>query len=283
MRLANLIKDGYFPTVFSMGSHDLLERALSTNHLESDKDYHLLVAGLDPPTSFTVDIEESTARRHHQGGGDIARKYLPVDVSEVTATAEKISEVIAQTFKGLCIFTGYHDRDKPFIERVPREGGKVFWVNTIIPMKDRELYEELKLENPASIDYHQLQPEVTDSLDARHSARHLLVREAGTFNDFMAGLHNRLHRQSDRFYRRRKRDLTVLRGGPYRFLDYFDVSDTQFFFGREDEIRALTRAEREAPADRPLRTVRHRQDLTAASRPDGRAGQTRQGGAEGRG
>ncbi len=239
MRLASLIKDGYFPAIYTMGPDDMLETALSTQHLERDKDYHLLVAGVDPPSSFTMDLRESTRVAIIKCGGDLNSKFLPLTEDEIAATVRSIRDVIADSFKVLSIFAAYVNRDKPFIECVPRDGAKAFWVNSIVPMKDRELYEELKLESPASIQYHQLQPEVTDLLEARHSARHLLAREPGTFNEFMANLHNRLYRQRDRDHRRRRRDLTVLRGGPYRFLDYFDVTDAQFFFGREDDVEAL--------------------------------------------
>ena len=52
------------------------------------------------------------------------------------------------------------DRDTPFLERIPREGGKIFWINRMSPMADAELYDELRIENPASAEYHRYQPHV---------------------------------------------------------------------------------------------------------------------------
>ncbi len=239
IRLASLIKDGYFPLIFTMSPDDLLEQSLSNQHLEPAKDYHLVVAGVTPPETYTVDLQESTRVAIIKCGGDVGSKYLPLSEAEIRETISGICDTISRSFKVLSIFTAYTERDKPFLACVPREGGKIFWVNTIVPMKDQELYEELKLESPASIEYHRLQPEVTELLEARHSARHLVVREAGTFNEFIANLHNRLYMRRDRHRRRHRRELTVLRGGPYRFLDYFDVNDNQFFYGREQDVETL--------------------------------------------
>ena len=237
VQLARLVKEGYVPTIFVMEPDDMLERALRAQHLEPEKNYHLLVAGLDDPEAIQVALEESTRVAVVKCGGDLERKFLPADPGELAAVAEDIRQVIEHTFKVFSVFVSYSGRDNPFLERVSRDGGKVFWINTMIPMRDKRLYDELRVESPASVEYHKFQPEVFDLLEARHSSRHLLCREPGSFNDFFAKLHGRLLRRR-RDSARRRRDLSVLRGGPYRFLDSFDLRDAEFYFGREDDVEA---------------------------------------------
>jgi len=237
-QLARLIQDGFFPTIFTMEPHDLLEQALSDRHLEPETDYHLLVAGVDDAETISVALADSSRVVVVKCGGDLASKRLPLTPEEIRQGLEPIGEVIDEAFGVMCICTAYDDRDEPFLDFVPNEGGKVFWVNRQVPTADEEMYTQLKLESPASMEFHRLQPKVVRWLGQRQSQRHLLVREAGSFNDFFARLRDRFQ------YRRhasrgQRRDLTVLRGGPYRFLDYFDTEDSDFFFGRDQEISEL--------------------------------------------
>lgn len=239
IRLARLIKDGYFPTIFVAEPDRLLEQSLAVHHMYPEEDYHHFVAGPDDAETIAVGLRDSTRVVVVKCGGDLDSKFLPLSPREVADVYEQLSAVIAETFRVFSIFVAYADRDQPFLQHVSREGGKVFWVNRMIPMRDERLFDELKVENPASVEYHQFQPDVMALLESRHSARHLLCREPGTFNEFFGKLHTRLTRRSSRSHERRRKDLTVLRGGPYRFLDFFDVKDEEFFFGREDDIEAL--------------------------------------------
>lgn len=239
IRLARLIKDGYFPTVFLAEPDRLLEQSLAVHHMYPEDDYHHFIAGPDDPETIAVGLRDSTRVVVVKCGGDVESKFLPISRRETAEVYEQLSEVVAQTFRIFSVFVAYADRDEPFLQHVSRDGGKVFWVNRMIPMRDERLFDELKVENPASVEYHQYQPEVMALLEGRHSARHLLCREPGTFNDFFGKLHTRLTRRSSRSHDRRRKDLTVLRGGPYRFLDYFDVKDEEFFFGREDDVETL--------------------------------------------
>jgi outer membrane protein assembly factor BamB/HEAT repeat protein len=247
IRLARLIKDGYFPTVFLAEPDRLLEQSLAVHHMYPEEDYHHFVAGPDDPETIAVGLRDSTRVVVVKCGGDVESKFLPLSRKEVAGVYEQVSDVINQAFRVFSVFVAYGNRDEPFLQHVSREGGKVFWVNRMIPMRDERLFDELKVENPASVDYHQFQPDVMALLEGRHSARHLLCREPGTFNDFFGKLHTRLIRRSHRSHERRRKDLTVLRGGPYRFLDYFDVKDEEFFFGREDDIEALLAMVRDNP------------------------------------
>lgn len=238
VRLSRLIKDGYYSVVFLSEPDNMLERALHAQHMEPEKDYHLLVAGVDEPAHIKIALAESTRVALVKCGGDLDARFLPCSPAEMTAVAAQMGDLLNESFKVFSVFVAMADRDDPFLSYIPREGARVFWINTLIPMADPELYDELKLENPASADFHRLQPHVTQLLEARHSSRHLLCREPGSFNEFFAKLHTRLIRQHHRA-RGKRRDLTVLRGGPYRFLKYFDVEDVDFYFGREDDVKAV--------------------------------------------
>lgn len=238
VRLSRLVKDGYYSTIFVSEPDDMLERALHAQHLEPDKDYHLLVGGLDDPEEINVALAESTRPALVKCGGDWTRDFLPLSRAEISRIAGDMHKVIQESFKIFSVFVAMTEREDAFLAQVPKEGARIFWINTLIPMANEELYDELRIENPASAEYHRYQPHVIELLEARHSSRHLLCREPGSFNEFAAKLHTRLVRQ--RHTRRgQKYDLTVLRGGPYRFLDHFDVEDGDFYFGREDDVKAV--------------------------------------------
>ncbi len=237
-QLARLVQDGYFPTIFTMEPHDLLEQALSDRHLEPETDYHLLVAGVDDEETISVALEDSSRVVVVKCGGDLASKHLPLTPEELHQGLEPISKILDEAFRVLSIITAYSDRDEPFLYFMPNEGGKVFWVNIQVPTADEQMYTQLKLESPASMEFHSLQPKVVTWLRRRQSQRHLLVRQPGSFNDFFARLRDRFQYRRHTS-RNQRRDLTVLRGGPYRFLDYFDTEDSDFFFGRDQEISQL--------------------------------------------
>lgn len=247
IRLARLIKDGYFPTIFLAEPDRLLEQCLAVNHMEPEKDYHHFVAGPDDAEAIAVGVRDSARVVVVKCTGDVESKFLPVSRAEITEAYQNISQVIQDTFKVFSIFSAYVERDEPLLRHISREGGKIFWINRMVPMRDERLFDELKIENPASIEYHSFQPEVMALLEARHSSRHLLCREAGVFNDFFGKMHGRLIRRTQRSATRRRKDLAVLHGGPYRFLDHFDASDEDFFFGREQDTEAVAELVRQHP------------------------------------
>jgi len=247
IRLARLIKDGYFPTIFLAEPDRLLEQCLAVSHMEPEKDYHHFVAGPDDAETIAVGVRDSARVVIVKCAGDVESKFLPLSREELAACYQPLAEVIQETFKVFTLFSAYVERDEPVLRHVSREGGKIFWINRFVPMRDERLFDELKVENPASVEYHRFQPEVMALLEARHSARHLICREPGTFNDFFGKMHGRLIRRTQRSATRRRKDLAVLRGGPYRFLDYFDVTDEDFFFGREDDVDAVLEMARRHP------------------------------------
>jgi len=240
-RLGRMISEGYFPAIFTTDPSDLLQRALHNQRMEPETDYHLLVAGVDAPEEIELAISGSTRVVIVKCAGSMTGGYLPLSQDEIDATINAIGSVIASAFRTLALFVGYTERDRAFIPHVPREGDRVFWINRIIPMDDEDLFQELKLESPASIDYHRLQGEVTDMLSARNSARHLLCREPGEPNAFFSGLEERVsrHRRSTGRARKSGPALSVLSGGPFRFLDHYRVEDAEVFYGRDQETEEV--------------------------------------------
>ena len=239
VRLAALIKDGYFPAIFTMEPHSLLEQALHNNFMEAGTDYNLVVLGSDSPEAVNTALQHSVRVTVVKCGGDLESGILPLTEAELTDLLAPYESIIADAFTVLVTFLAYVERDRPLLRMIPHVGGKLFWINPTIPLSDRAAFEELRADDPSVAEYHKLQPEVTSLLESRQSQRHILAREAGSFNEFFSALSTQLKAHSRRAIRGRRRELSVLRGGPYRFLDYFDVEDAEFFFGREEDTEKL--------------------------------------------
>ncbi|MCD6352259.1 MAG: PQQ-binding-like beta-propeller repeat protein [Armatimonadetes bacterium] len=247
VQLARLIKDGYVPLLFTMSPDDALEKALSAQRLTAGEDYHLVVAGADAPDAIEIAVRESTRVVVVKCGGDVAKRVLPLTADEIRAALQPLRDLIKHVFRRTVIFTAYGDRDRPFLEFVPPDGDKVYWVNLHIPVADPSVLDEMRLESPDAEQYHKLQPEVLTLLKARNSEKHLLCREQGRFTEFFGRLYERLRRRrrSARFVARRS--LSVRSGGPFKFLEAFDVHDADFFYGREQETQALFELVRDHP------------------------------------
>lgn len=239
IRLARMIKDGYFSTIFLAEPDRLLEEALQVHHLVPEKDYHHFVAGVDDADAIALGVLESSRLSIVKCGGDVQSKNLPLVADEMAANYAGIHDVIQEIFRAFTLILAYTERDRPFLEHVSRDGRRMFWINPVIPVSDQRHFDELKMASPASVRYHSYQPEVVDLLTARSSSRHLICREAGNFNDFMAKLHMRISLRRRHRSDRTRKTLTILSGGPYRFLEHFDVEDADLFFGREDDTNAL--------------------------------------------
>lgn len=246
IRLARLVSRGYFSTLFLAEPDRLFQEALQTHHLTAENDYHYLVAGVDEPETIRLALKESSRLVVVKCSGDLEAKYLPLTPEEIGEVYDNISDIIADNFRIFSVFVAYAERDRPMLEHVSRSGKQIHWVNKLVPLSDQRAFDELKVENPASVEYHAYEPEVVKLLEDRKSSQNLLCRDPGTFNEFMAKLHERLTRK--RRSQRGRRDLTLLKGGPYRFLDHFRSEDTDFFFGREADTEALM----ERMADNPL-------------------------------
>ncbi len=240
VQLARLIKYGYVPTLFTTCADDSLERALAMQRLVAGEDYHLVVAGRDELDDIAVAVRDSARVAVVKCGGDINSKFLPLTEAELEQTIQPLADLIAEVFRSVAIIVAYSDRDRPFLRLIPRDGEKIYWVNVHIPVADRRAVDEMRLESPDAEQFHKLQPEVVELLAARNSQRNLLCREQGKFSEFFGRIAERLRRRRDRRAFMRKIELDVLRGGPYKLLDAFDVHDADYFFGREEETERLT-------------------------------------------
>lgn len=239
VQLARLIKDGYVPLLFTMSPDDALERALAGQRLTAGEDYHCVVAGADAPSAIDVVVRESSRVVVVKCGGDISRKVLPLTEDEIRAVLAPISDMLRTVLRRMIVFTAYGERDRPFLEHVPRDGDRVYWVNLHIPVAERSALDDMRLESPDAEQYHKLQPEVLDLLRSRNSERNLLCREPGRFSEFFGRLYERLRRRTRHERVLVRRGLTVRRGGPFKFLEAFDTHDADVFFGREGEVARL--------------------------------------------
>ncbi|MGQ9730977.1 MAG: outer membrane protein assembly factor BamB family protein [Candidatus Zipacnadales bacterium] len=238
IRLARMIKDGYFSIVFWNSPDTLIEQALEQQRLDLGRDLNLVSVGVVEPEHVRVAIEESTRITVVKTGGDLAHEFLPLTPQEARAALAPVRECIENVLRSLVVFVAYSQRDRELLALVPGDGDKLFWVNRIVPVESRDRYDELRMEAPAAARFHSYEPEVTALLARRGSSRNLICREAGSFDDFLGRLHHRLHRTRGERMEGRK-DLTVLPGGPYRYLDYLDVRDGDLFYGRESEVEHL--------------------------------------------
>lgn len=245
IRLARLVADGYFSTIFLTEPDRLFLQALQTHHLTADDDYHYLVAGVDDAETIRLALTESSRLVVVKCAGDLQAKFLPLTEPEIARVYDGISDILAETFRIFSVFVAYGERDRPMLEHLSRSGKQLYWVNEMVPLSDQRTYDELKVESPSSVEYHAYQPAVMELLRDRRSEKNLLCREAGSFNEFMAKLHERLTRK--RRSQRGRRDLTLLKGGPYRFLDHFRSEDADFFFGRDDAIEEMMQRLKDNP------------------------------------
>lgn len=247
IRLARMIKDGYFSIIFWASPDNLIEYALDQQRLEPDRDFNLLTVGIDEPEQVRLAIEESTRITLVRVGGDIDRGFLPLSPDELRRVLTPVADCMRDAMRSLLVIVAYSSRDTEFLSLVSGDGDKIFWVNRIVPVESRERYDELRVETPAAAKFHAYQPEVTALLARRGSSRNLICRDAGTFDEFLGKLHQRLHRRK-RSRTDGRKDLTVLPGGPYRYLDYFETRQADLFHGRERETERL----RELVAEHPI-------------------------------
>jgi outer membrane protein assembly factor BamB len=246
IRLARMVKDGYFSTIFWCTPDTLLEQALEQQRLEPDRDYNLLCVGVSPEEEVRVAVVESTRVTVVKVGGHLPGGFLPLAPAESREALEPLSKCFQDILRPLLVVVAFAPRDREFISFIPGDGDKMFWINRIVPVENRQRYDELRVETPAAAKSHAYLPEVTALLARRGSSRNLIVREAGEFDEFFGKLHHRLSRRPSGSQDGRK-DLTVLPGGPYRYLDFFDVRHRDLFHGRDAETKQLRQLIAEHP------------------------------------
>lgn len=239
IQLARLIKEGYVPLLFTMSPDDSLERALAAQRMVAGEDYHCVVAGVDSPKDIATAIRQSTRVVVVKCGGDLHARILPLTPQEIAHTLSSISDLVAESFRRTVFFVAYADRDAPFISLVPRDGERVYWINRHIPVDDPKAVDDMRLASPDAEQFHKLQPEVVALMAARHSRRNLLCREPGRFSEFFGRVYERLRRRTTRRSLAGRPELSVLRGGPFKFLEAYDTHDAETFFAREQEVDQL--------------------------------------------
>jgi len=239
IRLAGLVKAEYFGTIFTTSFDGMLEQALENLRLLAGQEYLRVVL----PEASGEEVERAVQRSSRIAlvklFGDLEAKVLPVTRAERRRSLEPVSEVLREQSRALCLFVGFTPRDEPVLEHVAPAGRTVYWVSERVPLGDREALDELKLHSPEELDWHEYRPEVGRLLAARDSRGNLVCRQDGSFDAFFAELHERLVRRRRHRRLQQKSQITLLPGGPYRFLEHFDTKHADLFFGRESEVEAL--------------------------------------------
>ena len=241
IRLASLIRDRYFSTVFTTSPDRMLEVALENQRLLADEAYILQVVGEASAADVSVACDDSLRVAIIKLMGAVDARTLPLTPEERAEHLQQVGGLLQEQSRSICIFVDLDERDLPLLEHVSRTGRPVYWVSERVPVGDRAAFDELKLDSPESVGFHEFTPEVTELLEARGSRDNIICRDAGSFDIFFADLYQRLYRSRHRLRPKRRTDLSVAAGGPYRFLEPFDVRHADLFFGREEETDALRR------------------------------------------
>lgn len=241
LRLARLIKEGYFPTVITMGVDDLLERALAQEHLHAEEQYNLVNVAAVTKREILGALAESRRVTVVKALGTLGVGAFAFTRKQVQSHLRRIERYLYDSAPATLIFVGYGDRDADLLASIRRDGGPVWWVNPRYPLSDAQEFDRMKVEAPESLRHHELQPAVVELLQARRSERTVFCRESGQFDNFFHELYDRRVRKSrDRGERGRSRDtITLEPEAPYRLLDAMEVRDAAIFHGREPEIEWL--------------------------------------------
>lgn len=240
IRLAGLIKGEYFGTIFSTSYDGMLELALENQRLLAGEEYLRVVLPGASTEEVELAVRESSRIALIKLFGDLESKALPVTLEERRRSLQPVSHVLREQSRARCVFVGFTERDLPVLEHIATTGRPVHWVSQRVPLGDRETLDELKLHTPEELPWHEYRPEAVRLLDARGSLANLLCREEGSFDAFFAELHERLIRRRRRRRQEPRSQITLLPGGPYRFLEHFDTKHADLFFGRESEVEALS-------------------------------------------
>ncbi len=241
LRLARLIKEGYFPTVITMGIDDCLERALAQEHLHPEEQYNLVNVGASTRREILGALAESRRVTLVKARGTLGQGAIAFTRRQVQSHLRRIERYLYDSGPATLILVGYCDADADLLASIRREGGPVWWVNPRYPLSDAQEFDRMKVEAPESLRHHELQPAVVELLQARRSERTVFCRESGQFDNFFHELYDRRVRKSrDRGERGRSRDtITLEPEAPYRLLDPMELRDAQIFHGREPEIEWL--------------------------------------------
>ena len=240
IRLAGLIRDQYFSTIFTTSIDGLLEQALEQQRLLPGREYIRCVVPTTSPEEIRLALTESSRVVIVKLFGDIEARVLPLTRAECLGNLQRIADIIDEQSAKTCILANIGQRDRPLLRFVSPTGAQMFWVSEHVPVGDREAFDDLKLDSPDSLGFHEYLPRAVELLAGRGCRENILCRELGSFDGFFAQLHTRLVRRRHRHGSMQKRtEITLLPGGPYRFLEHFDTKHADLFFGRERDVEAL--------------------------------------------
>jgi len=240
IRLAGLIREQYFSTIFTTSIDGLLEQTLEQQRLLAGREYILCVVPTTTADEIRLALEESSRVVIVKLLGDINSRVLPLTRDECLANLRRVADIIEEQSAKTCILANIGERDRPLLRFVSSTGGRLFWVSERVPVGDREAFDDLKLDSPDSVGFHEYLPRAVKLLSERGCRENVLCRELGSFDAFFAQLHTRLVRRRHRHRSMQKKmDITLLPGGPYRFLEHFDTKHADLFFGRERDTDAL--------------------------------------------
>lgn len=241
LRLARLIKEGFFPTVVSTGIDDLLERALEQMHMHPEEHYNLVNVAITTKREIAGALAKSRRVTVLKALGTVGGGAFALTRRQVQSHLRRIQRFIYDSARATVIYVGYSERDADLIAAIGRDGGQLWWVNPRIPVGDPQVFDTMKTVEPEALPHHELLPAVVDLMRSRRSERLLIVREQGDFDAFFRELYVRRVRRThdpDEFGRPRE-SLALEPDGPYKFLEPLEVRDSSIFHGRDRELETL--------------------------------------------
>jgi len=244
LRLARLINEGYFATIFTLGVDDLLERALAQMHLHPDEQYNLMNVGLATRREIAGALADSRRVTLVKVLGTVGSSGFALTRRQTQSYLRRIQRFLFDTASATTFVAGYADADADVIGCLKPEGGPLWWISPRYPLGSAVDFDNLKVETPDAVDHHVLLPAVVELLKARKSEKLVLTREAGQFDSFFRDLYERRVRRS-RDYRtpgRTRDSISLEPEGPYRMLESMEVRDGPVFHGRDKELAEIEKA-----------------------------------------
>jgi outer membrane protein assembly factor BamB/HEAT repeat protein len=241
VRLARLIRAGYFGSVVVFGANDLLEQALASERLTAETDYNLILTGRDSAQRASGALTQSLKATLIKVYGDVSRSLLPLTAEERSRALDQLAEVIGPISDCPLMLVNLSEEEEALLPKLQRQGGPVFWIHPKAPVYEQSRYEELKAGPEEEFLAHDFRPELMRFLTERNSTHNIATRTNGQFDYFIAHLHQRLllpglekHISSLKGTR-----PAVLPDAPYKFLVPFETADESIFCGRDAEKQAL--------------------------------------------
>ena len=242
LRLARLVYEGYFPTIFTMGLDDLLERALAQAHLHPDEQYNLVNVGLATRREIAGAVGDSRRVTLVKALGTVGSSAFAFTHRQVQSYLRRIERFLYDSSQATTFIVAYSDADADLLGCLKPEGGPLYWVNPRYPLGTAAEFDQLKLEAPEATEHHVLWPNAHDLIKSRKSEKLILTREPGRFDTFFRDLYDRRVRRSRDYAVRelKARDSLALDPeGPYKLVEPMELRDSSIFHGREEQMERI--------------------------------------------